>query len=111
MVSITAHVTSSALYVRFALAPSGDRVAGSTGYGSHRTAIAGHANCAAVLTVEVRNASVAEKALHAVFALALAREGVAELVQGAVRVTAAGNATVRTSVIEKFEAVVAAVTG
>lgn len=111
MVSITAHVTSPALHVRFAFTLSGNRVAGSTGDGANRTAVAGHANSAAVESVEVRDASVAEKALYAMFALTLAREGIAELVQGAARVAVARYATVRMSVIEKFKAVVAAVTG
>lgn len=111
VVSITAQVTSLASHVRFALTLSGNRVAGSTRYGSDRTAVAGHANSASVRTVELRDASVAEKALHAVFALALACKRVAELVEGAVWVAVAGNAPVRMSVIEELKAIVAAVTG
>lgn len=110
VVSVPAHVTLSALSVRFALALSWYRIAGGTENGSVQTAVAGKADSTAIQTVEVRNAGVTEEASHTMFALALAGEGITELVQRTPWVAATGNAAVGICAIEEFEAVVTSVT-
>lgn len=110
MVSVPAHVTPTALCVRFALTLSGYRITGGTENRSVRTAVAGKADSTAIQTVEVRNAGVTEEALHTIFTLALAGEGITELVQRPPWVAATGNTAIGICAIEEFEAVVTSVT-